>query len=131
MQTRLKILLGVGLGVAVLLSGVFVVRSLFLRDSLCSLIDAQLPAIANDENIDEVVSALRKRADALDARFDISDPKVKEALQVIANGFTRVADEVEGSDKEWKLDEVVSELAKDSQLTTANNTLEKALQQCL
>lgn len=131
LEKRKGLLIGVAIAlVVVLVSGGLFLRSRLSSESLCALVDAQLPSITDEQQIDTVIAALRARAEVLGDRYDVSDDDVKVALSTLAEGFTRIADEIENSGKEWNLDEVVSELAKDPALTSANLALEGALRQC-
>lgn len=113
-----------------LVLGGFLIRNPLESESLCTLIDTELPSFTDEGEIREVVDGLRSRAEVLSKPFDVSDAQVRDALKTLADGFSRIADEVDQSGREWKLDEIVIELAKDPALTEANIALEGALQQC-
>lgn len=102
----------------------------FTRSSLCELNDELLPSIANDGDVKSVASALRQRAEILSKNYDTNSKEESEALKALADGFNRLATELDNADATWSIDTLVSELANDSTLNSANLTLEGALKQC-
>jgi len=118
------------LSVVVIFGAVKVVQSVFFKASICDLRDESLPSIADEGDIKAVASALRQRAKLLAKSYDTSSDEEKNALKTLSDGFNRLASEIEKSDTTWTIDSLVSELAIDSNLNSANQTLESAIQQC-
>jgi hypothetical protein len=80
--------------------------------------------------VESVASALRRRAEILSKNYDTNSKEESEALKALADGFNRLATELDNADATWSIDTLVSELANDSTLNSANLTLEGALKQC-
>jgi hypothetical protein len=125
-----QIVLAVFISAVVIFGAVKGIQSLFFQPSICELNNESLPSIANDGDVKSVASALRQRAEILSKNYDTNSKEESEALKALADGFNRLATELDNADATWSIDTLVSELANDSTLNSANLTLEGALKQC-
>jgi hypothetical protein len=100
------------------------------QTSICELNNETLSSIANDGDVKAVATALRQRAEILGKSYDTNSEEESEALKTLAESFNRLASELDIADATWSIDTLVSELANDSTLNSANLTLERALEQC-
>jgi hypothetical protein len=125
-----RVVIALVTGVVVVVASVWVVKGIYFKPSLCSLRDETMPSLVENSDAKAVAQALRDRADVLEKSYDTNDDEASAALRVLADGFNRLATELDNADSTWNIDTLVSELANDSDLNSANLTLESALEQC-
>jgi hypothetical protein len=127
---KVDVLIALFVGVVVVVASAWVVKGMYFKPSLCSLRDETMPSLVENSDAKAVAQALRDRADVLEKSYDTNDEEASAALRVLAEGFNRLATELDNADSTWNIDTLVSELANDSDLNSANLTLESALEQC-